>query len=198
MLDDDEQSSVRKWRDLFGDGFGSLSPTPGIASTAAMPRVVRTSKPYATASVRNAQSQLRLKHADFEWLTANFPGVRHDPDARIIVGELELHAAYDSGLEKLRIGNDDDTKSMDSYLCDSFCIRIELEALEHNGWPTVCEVGGRNIQIADRERVDIIDLHFYPDGACCLGLQLFTDRRLTLKEFIDELVVPFFIPTLIH
>ena len=191
-LDDDEQSSVGKWRDLFGDGFGSLSPTPGSASSSAVPRVVRPSKPYASASIRQAPSRLRLKQSDFEWLAANFPGLYHDLDARTIAGELELHAAYDSSVGKLRIGNDAATQSMDSYLCDSFSIRIELDAPDQNGWPTVYEVGGRFTQIAAREEIDTIDLHFYPDGACCLGLQRFTDRRLPLKEFVDELVVPFF------
>ena len=54
------------------------------------------------------------------------------------------------------------------------------------------EVGGRRAWIADRESIEIIDLHFCPDGACCLGLHLLADRRTTLKEFMDELVVPFF------
>ena len=54
------------------------------------------------------------------------------------------------------------------------------------------EVGGRHGRIADREKIETIDLHFYPDGACCLGLQLLADRKTTLKEFMDELVVPFF------
>ena len=78
------------------------------------------------------------------------------------------------------------------YLCDSFSIRIELDALDQNGWPTVYKIGGRRTRNADRENIETIDLHFYPDGACCLGLQLLANRRTTLKEFMDELVVPFF------
>ena len=50
--DGDEQSSVRKWRDLFGEGFGSLSAMSAAAATAAAPRIVKPSKPYATASTR--------------------------------------------------------------------------------------------------------------------------------------------------
>ena len=38
--DEDEKSSVRKWRDLFGDGFGNLSAMAGAAATVATPRVV--------------------------------------------------------------------------------------------------------------------------------------------------------------
>ena len=190
--DDDEESSVRKWRDLFGDGFGSLSAMAGAAATVAAARVVKPSKPWATISVQRPQGRLSLRHADLEWLAASFPDLRYDSDAGVIAGELELRAAYDREQEKLRIGSDGATACMESYLCDSFSIRIELDALDQNGWPTVYEVGGRHARIAERENVETIDLHFYPDGACCLGLQFLADRRTTLKEFMDELVLPFF------
>ena len=58
--------------------------------------------------------------------------------------------------------------------------------------PPCTKVGDRHARIAAREQVDAIDLHFYPDGVCCLGLQPLADRRMTLKEFLDEMVVPFF------
>ena len=190
--DDDEESSVGKWRDLFGDGLGNLSAMSSAAATVAAPRVVRPSKPWATASTQRTPSRLTLRQSDLEWLSASFPDLRYDQEAGVIVGELELRAAYDREQGKLRIGSDDATVSMDSYLCDSFSIRIELDALDQNGWPTVYEVGGRHAKIAGRENIKTIDLHFYPDGACCLGLQLLADRRTTLREFMDELVVPFF------
>ena len=189
--DSDEQSSVRKWQDLFGDGFGSLSAMSAAAATAA-PRIVKPSKPYATASAQVAPSRLNLRQADFEWLSASLPDLCYDSEAGVIEGELDVRAAYDGEQGKLHIGSDDTTASMDSYVSDSFSIRIELDAPDHNGWPTVYEVGGRHTRIAARENVEIIDLHFYPDGACCLGLQLLADRRPTLREFMDELVVPFF------
>ena len=191
--DEDEQSSVRKWRDLFGDGFGSLSAAAASAAAVAVaPRVVRPSKPWATAAAKQTPGRLSLRQVDLDWLAASFPNLRYDADARIIAGELELRAAYDSEHGMLRIGSDDATASMDSYLSDSFAIRIELDVLDQSGWPTVYEVGGVYARIADRENTEIIDLHFYPNGACCLGLQPLADRRTTLKEFMDELVIPFF------
>ncbi len=190
--DGDEQSSVRKWRDLFGEGFGSLSAMSATAATAAAPRIVKPSKPYATATAQRLSGRLNLGQADLEWLTANFPNLGYDPEAGVIEGELDVRAAYDSEQGKLHIGSDGTTASMDSYLHDAFSIGIELDTLDHSGWPTVYEVGGRHAQLADRENIDTIDLHFYPDGACCLGLQFLADRRMTLKEFMDELVVPFF------
>ena len=122
----------------------------------------------------------------------SFPYLRYDREAGVIVGELEVRAAYDREQGRLRIGSDDATASMDSYLSDSFSIRIDLAALDRNGWPAVFEVSGRYARVAERENVETIDLHFFPNGACCLGLQLLGDRRTTLKEFMDELVVPFF------
>ena len=190
--DEDEQSSVRKWRDLFGDGFGSPSAAAGASAAVAGPRVVKPNKPWATASVQRAPGRLSLKQADLEWLSASFPDLCYDREAGVIAGDLKLRAAYDRIQEKLHIGSDDATASRDSYLCDSFSIRIELDALDRNGWPTVYEVGGRHGRIADRKKIETIELHFYPDGACCLGLQLLADRKTTLKEFMDELVVPFF------
>ena len=190
--DDDEKSSVRKWRDLFGDGFGNLSAMAGTAATVATPRVVKPSKPWASASVQRTQGRLSLGQADLEWLAASFPDLRFDAEAGFIAGELEVRAAYDSGQGKLRIGSDEATAIMDSYLSDSFSIRIDLAAVDRNGWPAVYEVGGRYARVAERENVETIDLHFFPNGACCLGLQLLADRRTTLKEFMDELVVPFF------
>ena len=190
--DEDEQSSVRKWRDLFGDGFGSLSAAAGASAAVAAPRVVKPNKPWATTSAQRAPGRLSLRPEDLEWLAASFPDLHYDREAGVIAGELELRAAYQREQGKLRIGSDDATASMDSYLCDSFSIRIKLDALDQNGWPTVYEVGGRHARIADRENIETIDLHFYPDGACCLGLQILADRRTTLKEFMDELVIPFF------
>ena len=190
--DADERSSVLRWRDLFGDGFSNLSAMAAAAATVSAPRVVTPSKPYATASAERAPSTLILRQTDLDSLSASFPNLRYDSAAGVIEGELELHAAYDRGQQKLSIGSDDETSGMETYLSDSFSIRIETDALDHNGWPTVYEVGGRHALIADRENVEVIDLHFYPNGACCLGLQLFTSRRMTLVEFMDELVVPFF------
>ena len=190
--DGDEQSSVKKWRDLFGDGFGSLSAMTAAAATVAVPRIVKPSKPYATATAQRVSGRLNVGQADLEWLAATFPNLVYDPEAGVIEGELGVRAAYDSEQGKLHIGSDDATSSMDSYIRDSFSIRIQLDALDHNGWPVVYEVGGRHALIAERETIDTVDLHFYPDGACCLGLQLLADRRTTLKEFMDELVVPFF------
>lgn len=191
-LDDDEQTSVKKWRDLFGDEFGSLDAAAGVGAPVTSPRVVKPRKPYAASTGQPAMRRLSFGRADLGWLESRFPSLHFDPGARVISGDLEVRAAYDGEFDRLRIGNDGSTSNMASYLCDSFAVRMELDKLDLNGWPTVYEVGGRHTQIAEREGIAIVDLHFYPNGACCLGLQVLADRRTGLREFMDELVVPFF------
>ena len=190
--EDDEQASVRKWQELFGDGFGSQTSSTRHSSAKTTPRTVTPSRPYAAAGARPSRGRLSLSQAELEWLGSEFPGLRLDSEARLIEGELELRAAFDSEAGKLRIGADDATASMESFLIDSFSIKIELDSLDQNGWPRVFEVGARQERIAERECIDSIDLHFYSDRSCCLGLQLLADRRTTLQEFVDEMVVPFF------
>ena len=190
--EEDEQASVRKWRELFGDGFGSLTSTTSQSAAKMTPRIVRPSRPYAAVDTRPARGRLSLSQSELEWLRSEFPGLRLDSEARVIEGELELRAAFDSEAGNLRIGADDATASMESFLIDSFSIKIELDSLDQNGWPRVFEVGARQERIAERERINSTELHFYPDGSCCLGLQPLADRRTTLQEFVDEMVVPFF------
>ncbi|MDE2688450.1 MAG: SEC-C domain-containing protein [Chloroflexota bacterium] len=71
-------------------------------------------------------------------------------------------------------------------------LRIKLDEPDHNGWPTVYEVGARHPLIAERENIEVIDLHFFTDGACCLGLQLYANDPVTFEEFMGDLVIPFF------
>ena len=191
-LEDDERTSVKKWRDLFGDEFGSLDAAASVGAPVTSPRVVKPRKPYAADARQRAIGRLSFGRAELGWLESKFPALRFEPSTRVISGNLELRAAYDGEFDRLHIGNDRSTTKMSSYLCDSFAVRMELDNLDLNGWPTVYEVGGRYTRIVERERIDVIDLHFYPNGACCLGLQALADRRTSLREFMDELVVPFF------
>jgi hypothetical protein len=65
--------------------------------------------------------------------------------------------------------------------------------MDINGWPKVYEVGGRHRRIAKKWNTEIIDLHFYPvDARCCLGLKLGDNRQLSIKGFLENLVIPFF------
>ena len=134
---------------------------------------------------------MKLRPEDHQWLIRNYPDLLHDAEAKILVGEIGFRADFDAAAGKLRIGDDADRESP-FFLCDYFLVRIELDTLGREGWPKVFESGGRRLEIAERIGVDVIDLHFYGDHSCCLGLLYQPERNLTINRFMTELVVPFF------
>lgn len=134
---------------------------------------------------------MKLRPEDHKWLIRNYPDLLHDAEANVLVGEIGFCAAYDASIGKLRIGDDADRESP-LYLCDYFSVRIELDNIDPRGWPNVFESGGRRLEIAERIGVDVIDLHFYGDDSCCLGLLYYPEQHLTIDRFMIELVAPFF------
>lgn len=134
---------------------------------------------------------MKLSASDLEWLTQCFPGLLYDANVNEIVGEIAFCAAYDSEIGQVRIGNDDAHRRLASFLCDSYSLRIDLNSIDRNGWPSVYEVGGRHEAISVKHNINAIDLHFYRDGSCCLGIRFSPERFLTIERFIDELVIPF-------
>ena len=134
---------------------------------------------------------MKLTHKDRRWLLIHLPDLLHDTKANLLVGELGLCASYDATSRRLSIGEDAD-QNHPSFVSDAFAIEVELNSIGPEGWPKVRETGGRRQDIAEREGVDAIDLHFYSDGSCCLGLRLYPERRLTIDGLMTRLVVPFF------
>ena len=89
------------------------------------------------------------------------------------------------------MGNEADRDSS-YFLCDAFSISIELDSLDSNNWPSVFEVGGRHVDMAERQAIEVIDLHFFDDSRCCLGIRSGSEREMSIGRFMTELVVPFF------
>ena len=197
--EDDPQKSLQLWRQLFGENFGSGSPTKTQAGAATSSVAVSPRKPYARDNASNPKDSVNRRHSgginvsdsDLEWLASNFPGLRLNPAKRVIYGELSFGAAYNTKSGKLWIGDDIENRSKSHFLYDTFSVSVEFDAIDANGWPTVREVGGRYLKIAAKERVESIDLHFFPDGRCCLGISLGIERRLTIERFVQELLIPF-------
>ena len=133
-----------------------------------------------------------LRSTDLGWLMDSFPQLHYDANNKQIRGELIVCAAYDIRSGRMHIGEDDACRQFNSFLCDSFSVRIELDPVDVNGWPKVYETSGRYAAIAAKQGIEIIDLHFYSDGACCLGINFAPHRDWTIKRFMDELVLPFF------
>ncbi len=197
--EDDPQKSLQLWRQLFGENFGSGSPRKTQARAAASSVTVSPRKPYARDNASMPKDSVNRRHSgginisdsDLEWLASDFPGLRFNPAKREIYGELSFCAAYNEESGKLWIGDDIENRSKSHFLCDTFSISVELDAIDANGWPTVREVGGRHLRIADKERVEQIDLHFFPDGRCCLGINLGIEHKTTIERFVQELLIPF-------
>ncbi len=135
---------------------------------------------------------MNLRKADLEWLAANFPELAYAPADRRISGELRFCAAFDRDSGQLKLGDTDEHRAIDTFLCDAFMVRIDLGHLLDNRWPTVYEVGGRRFDIAEQNRCDMTDLHFFADGACCLSIRYSAERNLTIERFMSELMTPFF------
>ena len=134
---------------------------------------------------------MKITDKDIEWLELYFPNLQYKADSQKIVGELEFCAAYDNESRKLIIN--DELRKVNYLICEVFEIEICLGLLDGNGWPKVYEVGGRYRQISKKCNVKTIDLHFYSDDdTCCLGLKFRDSRRLNIKSFLEELVIPFF------
>ncbi len=135
---------------------------------------------------------MMLRDTELEWLASNFPELTYVPGGRNIVGELRFCAAFDRQSGQLELGDTDGNRALGAFLCDAFNVKIDLGHLQDNGWPNVFEVGGRCVAIAEQNQCDLVDLHLFRDGACCLGLKYAVERNLTLARFMRELVIPFF------
>ena len=134
---------------------------------------------------------MMLTKADIEWLADSFPSLRPDSLIANLEGEIAFCAAFDRVAGQLRIGDGEATQALDTFLCDTFTIGVDLMCLDANGWPRVWETSGRASEVAVREDVAMIDLHFYADGACCLGIRSAPQRGLKIDAFLNELVIPF-------
>ena len=136
-------------------------------------------------------SSIAITDDEVKWLELNFTTLYYVRDFSKITGELRFCAAYDNKTGRLEIG--EHTREMNRFISDTFEIEICLDKLDKNGWSTVYEIGGRHHRISKKHNVPIIDLHFYPnDDSCCLGLNYAGNRNLRIKEFLLDLVIPFF------
>lgn len=135
---------------------------------------------------------MNLRDTDLEWLASNFPELTYASGDRSIVGELRFCAAFDRESWRLKLGDTREHRAVDTFLCDTFKVRLELGHMGVKSWPKVYEIGGRRFDIAERNQCELIDLHFYDDGACCLTLSFSVGRNPSLQRFILGLVIPFF------
>ena len=134
---------------------------------------------------------MKMTDSDITWLESCFPNLQYEADTQKIVGELDFCAAYNRALGKVIVYCSG--RTVDRFIRDVFEIVICLSIPDENGWPKVYEVGGRHSKIATKCNVANTDLHFNAhDGSCCLGLKFKDSRSLSIREFLEKLVIPFF------
>ncbi len=134
---------------------------------------------------------MKITDSDIEGLRLDFPNLYYQANSQKILGELDFCAVYDSESGKLTI--DSLAEETEFLIRDVFEIEICLNDLDMNGWPKVYEVGGRQHQIALKNKVPLADLHFYTDdGNCCLGIKYGNNEGLHIERFLYDLVIPFF------
>ena len=134
---------------------------------------------------------MRITDADLDWLAEYAPGLRYDAAEETVTGALGFYAAYNRRSERLEYGNTAELRSLPTFVADSFEIKIDLLDTQQNGWPRLYETDGRGQEIAGRNDYERIDLHFFEDGACCLGIRYAPERNPTLQRFVLDLVIPF-------
>ena len=134
---------------------------------------------------------MKITDKEIEWLGLYFPNLQYEPDSQKIAGELDFCAAYDNESGEVIVG--DSARQEDRFIRNVFEIEIYLRVCDRNGWPKVYEVGERHRQIAKKWNIKIIDLHVSSsDGMCCLGIKRGNNRRFSIRDFLPELVMPFF------
>jgi hypothetical protein len=108
------------------------------------------------------------------------------------VGILEVSAYFDGNTQRVLSGQRLAVGHNESFIADQFPIAMFLNDADQNGWPKVYDMAKRYRSIAERYRISVADLHFYPDGHACLGLTYPWDPPFTLRDFLVDLVQPFF------
>ncbi len=134
---------------------------------------------------------MKITDKEIEWLGLYFPNLQYEPDSQKIAGELDFCAAYENESGEVIISGS--ARQEGRFIRDVFETEICLKIFDTNGWPKVYEVGKRHRQIAKKWNIEIIDLHVSSDdGMCCLGIKRGNNRNFSIKNFLPELVIPFF------
>ena len=135
---------------------------------------------------------MRMTWEDIQWVNKHQPQLVAGLDSAMVVGILEVSAYYDRNSQRILAGQRFAVGRHESFIADQFPIAIRLDDSDQNGWPKVYDLAKRYRSIAERYGISAADLHFYADGHACLGLTYPWDPPFTLRDFLVDLVQPFF------
>ena len=168
------------------------------AVAASEERRFRPPSQYATAQVRreidDAYDLTPLSLANVRWLCKNHPRMNRGEAPGVIAGTLDMRVAWDPESRELVVNPQ---KAMPWMIEDSYDLRILLQYptrwigdIPHRS-PPVFEVGGRTRALAARTATSLADLHMYPDGECCIGIDVAPPDKnhFDLARFVEIEIV---------
>ena len=126
------------------------------------------------------------------------PGLEYEANLHRITGSLLVSAEYDRSSGSFTILPQSSGMSEAEYIHAEFQVDVNLrfQPTTFNPWPTVIETGSRLQEIMKAWNIrQIADLHCYPGdrrNVCCLGIGIYTGKRIEIIPFISRMVVPFF------
>lgn len=200
----DPRSSMRCWKNLFGEKFGGNDSNTGgtggggpnpDGGAAATPKVIAPRRQWAgsTLDYPHSASRMRVSNRDLKWLKNEQPGLVYNPISQTVGGTLTIDLAYCPTEDHL-IRNPLANHPM--RITDSFQVSIELTYNpSYLGelkiqLPPVKETGGR-WQKQAAKGTSLLDLHIFPDTKkCCLTIE--ESQPETLRSFIENIVEQWF------
>lgn len=199
--------SVKDLDDLFnGDDQNGGKPKPGGggpknagsasagAAAASSERRFKPPSQYAAERVGRGFDEVHdltpLSSANVQWLCDNHPRMEYDAGAGVISGALDMRAAWDPESEDMVANPDHPTRWM---IEGSYDLRILLRYptrwigdIPHRS-PPVFETGGKTRALAESAGISLVDLHMYPDGECCIGIDVAppSKNHFDLARFVE-------------
>lgn len=135
---------------------------------------------------------MNISEEDFIWLNENYPSlsIQTEKGRNVLEGTLEFTVCYDKKTSNYIINPVECAD--DKYLIsDKYKIRIIIDQNSEK-FPKVKEIGNRIISFANKNNIDLIDLHTYEDSTCCL-LGPLDEREITnIRDLLDRAILQFF------
>ncbi|MBC6414496.1 MAG: SEC-C domain-containing protein [Chromatiales bacterium] len=194
----DHNESVKKWREIFGDDFGELKKdessnsnnTKTAATTTLVTPTVAAKKPYATD--KNTEKVRSFKpFLDELQKIKEFPPtsiVYYQKDTNTLAIDLKVlpcHYVEDKTQISGWVVKHCDTNAK-GVITGEYAVIIDLKT------GRVYEFEGKIKQIAKELKRKYADLHLYPNGSCCLGIDI-EKKKKSLSEFVINDVFPYFV-----
>lgn len=168
------------------------SSAPAGAVAASAERRFKPPSQYAAERIPRRFGEVHdltpLNATNVRLLNAKYPRMGYG--AGDIAGTLDMRAAWDPESGELVVNPNKATRWM---IEDSYDLRILLQYptrwigdIPHRS-PPVFETGGRTRALAARMGTSLADLHMYPDGECCIGIDVAPPDRnhFDLARFVE-------------